>query len=158
MEVVPADFLLALYNNRFIYWISNSLKRFKNTFCNCCILCFLLFLRQNVHKQQQLQHQEFQRQMEERLELLQRQQPFPPADVGLAPDSDFLDVARTRSDCSDHSSPNVTPRASNHSNLSVSEVGSSIYEHEDGGKALILFLYISWFVVALISLLEICFC
>ena len=74
--------------------------------------------------------------MEERLELLQRQQPFPPADVGLglAPDSDYLEVARTRSECSDHSSPNVTPRASNHSNLSVSELGSSANEHEDGGK------------------------
>uniref|UniRef100_A0A671X4G0 Serine/threonine-protein kinase/endoribonuclease IRE1 n=1 Tax=Sparus aurata TaxID=8175 RepID=A0A671X4G0_SPAAU len=86
----------------------------------------------HVHKQQQLQHQEFQRQMEEKLELLQRQQPFPPADVGLSLDSDYLEVARTRSECSDHSSPNVTPRASNHSNLSVSELGSSANEHEDG--------------------------
>lgn len=84
--------------------------------------------------------------MEEKLELLQRQQPFPPADVGLSlglglglglvPDSDYLEVARTRSECSDHSSPNVTPRASNHSNLSVSELGSSANEHEDGGKEL----------------------
>uniref|UniRef100_A0A671X8K4 Serine/threonine-protein kinase/endoribonuclease IRE1 n=1 Tax=Sparus aurata TaxID=8175 RepID=A0A671X8K4_SPAAU len=90
----------------------------------------------HVHKQQQLQHQEFQRQMEEKLELLQRQQPFPPADVGLSLDSDYLEVARTRSECSDHSSPNVTPRASNHSNLSVSELGSSANEHEDGGKEL----------------------
>lgn len=75
--------------------------------------------------------------MEERLELLQRQQPFSPTDVGLglASDGDFLEVARSRSDCSDHSSPNVTPRASNHSNLSLSEVGSSTYEHDDGGKA-----------------------
>ena len=74
--------------------------------------------------------------MEERLELLQRQQPFSPTDVGLglASDSDYLEVARTRSDCSDHSSPNVTPRASNHSNLSVSELGSLANEHEDGGK------------------------
>lgn len=74
--------------------------------------------------------------MEERLELLQRQQPFPPADVGLGlvPDSDYLEVVRTRSECSDHSSPTVTPRASNHSNLSVSELGSSANEHEDGGE------------------------
>lgn len=72
--------------------------------------------------------------MEERLELLQRQQPFSPPDVSLAADSDYLEVARTRSDCSDHSSPNVTPRASNHSNLSVSELGSSANEHEDAGK------------------------
>jgi len=86
---------------------------------------------QSVQKQQQLQHQEFQRQMEEKLEQLQRQQLFPTADVGMAPDSDYLEVAHT---CSDHSSPNVTPRASNHSNLSVSELGSSANEHEDGGK------------------------
>ena len=76
--------------------------------------------------------------MEEKLELLQRQQPFPPADVGLAlglvPDSDYLEVARTRSECSDHSSPNVTPRASNHSNLSVSELGSPPNGKEVGGK------------------------
>lgn len=77
--------------------------------------------------------------MEERLELLQRQQPFPPpADLGLglslAPDSDYLEVAHARSESSDHSSPNITPRASNHSNLSVSELGSSANEHEDGGK------------------------
>uniref|UniRef100_A0A673CE20 non-specific serine/threonine protein kinase n=1 Tax=Sphaeramia orbicularis TaxID=375764 RepID=A0A673CE20_9TELE len=60
--------------------------------------------------------------------------PFPPADVGLglAPDNDYLEVAHIRSECSDHSSPNVTPRASNHSNLSVSELGSSANEHEDG--------------------------
>lgn len=97
----------------------------------CCVLSL-----QSVQKQQQLQHQEFQRQMEERLELLQRQQPFPPADVGLglAQESDYLEVAHIRSECSDHSSPNVTPRASNHSNLSVSELGSSANEHEDGGK------------------------
>ncbi len=74
--------------------------------------------------------------MEERLELLQRQQPFPAADVGLGliPDGDYLEVARIRSEGSDHSSPNVTPRASNHSNLSVSELGSSANEHDDGGK------------------------
>uniref|UniRef100_A0AAQ6ACY3 non-specific serine/threonine protein kinase n=1 Tax=Amphiprion ocellaris TaxID=80972 RepID=A0AAQ6ACY3_AMPOC len=52
--------------------------------------------------------------------------------LGLAPDSDYLEVAHIRSECSDHSSPNVTPRASNHSNLSVSELGSSANEHEDG--------------------------
>lgn len=72
--------------------------------------------------------------MEEKLELLQRQQPFPAADVGLgmAPDGDYLEGAHNRYECSDHSSPNVTPRASNHSNLSVSELGSSANEHEDG--------------------------
>lgn len=74
--------------------------------------------------------------MEERLEMLQRQQPFPSVDMGLSlvPDSDYLEVARARSESSDHSSPNLTPRASNHSNLSVSEVGASLNEHEDNGK------------------------
>uniref|UniRef100_A0A672H7V6 Serine/threonine-protein kinase/endoribonuclease IRE1 n=1 Tax=Salarias fasciatus TaxID=181472 RepID=A0A672H7V6_SALFA len=105
-----------------------------STFLLAGWVAFVITYPKSVHKQQQLQHQEFQRQMEERLELLQRQQPFPPAEValGLAPDSDYLEVARIRSECSDHSSPNVTPRASNHSNLSVSELGSSANEHEDG--------------------------
>ncbi|KAM8824539.1 serine/threonine-protein kinase/endoribonuclease IRE1 isoform 1-T1 [Synchiropus picturatus] len=105
-----------------------------STFLLAGWVAFMITYPKSVHKQQQLQHQEFQRQMEERLELLQRQQPFPPADMGLAltPDSDYLEVAHARSDCSDHSSPNVTPRASNHSNLSVSELGCSAAEHEDG--------------------------
>lgn len=92
-------------------------------------------MSQSVHKQQQLQHQEFQRQMEEKLELLQRQQPFLSPDIalGLAQDGDYLEVVRARSESSDHSSPNVTPRASNHSNLSVSELGGSPYEREEGG-------------------------
>ena len=77
--------------------------------------------------------------MEERLELLQRQQPFPPLGdlsmgLSLTPDSDYLEVARTRSESSDHSSPNITPRASNHSNMSVSELGSSANEHDEGGS------------------------
>uniref|UniRef100_A0A674DNA7 non-specific serine/threonine protein kinase n=1 Tax=Salmo trutta TaxID=8032 RepID=A0A674DNA7_SALTR len=56
--------------------------------------------------------------------------PFPPPGTDLpllAPDAD-----------SDHSSPNgtpnITPRASNHSNLSVPELGSSANEHEDGDE------------------------
>lgn len=87
---------------------------------------------QSVHKQQQLQHQEFQRQMEERLEMLQRQQPFPTGDI--VPDSDFLDAAHGRSESSDHSTPNLTPRASNHSNLSCSESGNGISEQDDNGE------------------------
>ncbi|KAM6957206.1 serine/threonine-protein kinase/endoribonuclease IRE1 [Aplochiton taeniatus] len=106
-----------------------------STFLLAGWLAFVITYPKSVHKQQQLQHQEFQRQMEERLELLQRQQPFlPPADLGLAPDTDYLEVARGRSESSDHSSPNVTPRASNHSNLSVSELGSSANEHEEGDE------------------------
>lgn len=100
-----------------------------STFLLAGWVAFVITYPKSVQKQQQLQHQEFQRQMEEKLEQLQRQQLFPTADVGMAPDSDYLEVAHT---CSDHSSPNVTPRASNHSNLSVSELGSSANEHEDG--------------------------
>nr|QBA85661.1 serine/threonine-protein kinase/endoribonuclease IRE1-like protein [Ctenopharyngodon idella] len=55
--------------------------------------------------------------------------PKPPTD--LPPDTDFLEAARTRSESSGHSSPNVTPRASNHSNMSQSEMGHSANEHED---------------------------
>uniref|UniRef100_A0A668SMB1 non-specific serine/threonine protein kinase n=1 Tax=Oreochromis aureus TaxID=47969 RepID=A0A668SMB1_OREAU len=57
---------------------------------------------------------------------------YPKVSMGLTLESDYLEVAHIRSECSDHSSPNVTPRASNHSNLSVSELGSSANEHEDG--------------------------
>lgn len=117
-----------------------SVKQIKTISFLGVFICqkFHLFalLPQSVHKQQQLQHQEFQRQMEERLELLQRQQPFLSADIGLGlgQDSDYLEVVRARSESSDHSSPNVTPRASNHSNLSVPELGSSPYEREEGGN------------------------
>uniref|UniRef100_A0A8C5C6U4 non-specific serine/threonine protein kinase n=1 Tax=Gadus morhua TaxID=8049 RepID=A0A8C5C6U4_GADMO len=110
-----------------------------STFLLAGWVAFVITYPKSVHKQQQLQHQEFQRQMEERLELLQRQQPFPPlGDLGmglsLTPDSDYLEVARTRSESSDHSSPNITPRASNHSNMSVSELGSSANEHDEGDE------------------------
>uniref|UniRef100_A0A8C6TJS2 non-specific serine/threonine protein kinase n=1 Tax=Neogobius melanostomus TaxID=47308 RepID=A0A8C6TJS2_9GOBI len=103
-----------------------------STFLLAGWVAFVITYPKSVQKQQQLQHQEFQRQMEERLELLQRQQPFPTADMGLAlaPDADYLD-AHLRSEGSDHSSPNVTPRASNHSNMSY-EMGGSAPEHDDG--------------------------
>ncbi|XP_028311409.1 serine/threonine-protein kinase/endoribonuclease IRE1 isoform X3 [Gouania willdenowi] len=105
-----------------------------STFLLAGWVAFMITYPKSVHKQQQLQHQEFQRQMEEKLELLQKQQPFLPADVGLglSLDTDYLEVARGRLECSDHSSPNITPRASNHSNLSMSELGSSANEQEEG--------------------------
>uniref|UniRef100_W5K095 Serine/threonine-protein kinase/endoribonuclease IRE1 n=1 Tax=Astyanax mexicanus TaxID=7994 RepID=W5K095_ASTMX len=95
-------------------------------------VAFIITYPKSMQKQQQLQHQQFQRQMEEKLELLQKQQMLfqPPGD--LLPDADFLEVARTRTESSNHSTPNGTPRASNHSNLSISELGSSATEHEDG--------------------------
>lgn len=67
--------------------------------------------------------------MEEKLHLLQRQHL-----IFQPPDSDFLEVAQMRSDSSTHSSPNITPRASNHSNMSQSDMAHSAYEHEDAGK------------------------
>lgn len=105
-----------------------------STFLLAGWVAFVITYPKSVQRQQQLQHQEFQRQMEERLELLQRQQPFPTADMGLAlaPDADYLDAAHIRSEGSDHSSPNVTPHASNHSNMSLSEMGGSAYDHDDG--------------------------
>uniref|UniRef100_A0AAR2JT89 non-specific serine/threonine protein kinase n=1 Tax=Pygocentrus nattereri TaxID=42514 RepID=A0AAR2JT89_PYGNA len=56
--------------------------------------------------------------------------PKPPTD--LLPDADFLEAAHARTESSNHSTPNGTPRASNHSNLSMSEPGSSATEHEEG--------------------------
>ncbi|KAK6288397.1 hypothetical protein J4Q44_G00389030, partial [Coregonus suidteri] len=100
-----------------------------STFLLAGWVAFIIIYPKSVHKQQQLQHEQFQRQLDERLDLLRRQQ-FPPPGTDLpllAPDAD-----------SDHSSPNgtpnITPRASNHSNLSVSELGSSANEHEDGDE------------------------
>lgn len=103
-----------------------------STFLLAGWVAFMITYPKSVHKQQQLQHQEFQRQMEERLEMLQRQQPFPPGDI--VPDSDFLDAAHGRSESSDHSTPNLTPRASNHSNLSCSEPGNAISEQDDNDE------------------------
>ncbi len=89
---------------------------------------------QSFHKQQQLQHQQFQQQMEEKLQLLQQQQLIFQLPSDLPPDTDFLEAAHTRSESSTHSSPNVTPRASNHSNVSQSEIGHSANEHEEAGQ------------------------
>lgn len=89
-------------------------------------VAFIIIYPKSVHKQQQLQHQQFQQQMEEKLHLLQRQQL-----IFQPPDSDFLEVTHMRSESSTHSSPNVTPRTSNHSNMSQSEMANSSNEHED---------------------------
>uniref|UniRef100_A0A8C9VF40 Serine/threonine-protein kinase/endoribonuclease IRE1 n=1 Tax=Scleropages formosus TaxID=113540 RepID=A0A8C9VF40_SCLFO len=101
-----------------------------STFLLAGWLAFAITYPKSVHKQQQLQHQQFQRQMEEKLELLQKQQLVfqPPTDLAL--EADFLDAARAQG--SSHSSPSLTPRASNHSNLSASEIGSSANENEEG--------------------------
>ncbi|KAL2101092.1 hypothetical protein ACEWY4_002853 [Coilia grayii] len=101
-----------------------------STFLLAGWVAFVIIYPKSVQKQQQLQHQQFQRQMEQKLELLQHQQQLlfqPPADLP-ADDADFLLL---RAESSDHSSPAGTPRASNHSNLSLSELGSSANEHEE---------------------------
>ncbi|XP_057201931.1 serine/threonine-protein kinase/endoribonuclease IRE1-like isoform X1 [Triplophysa rosa] len=89
-------------------------------------VAFIIIYPKSVNKQQQLQHQQFQQQMEEKLHLLQRQHL-----IFQPPDSDFLETAHIRSESSAHSSPNITPRASNHSNLSQSEMTHSANEHEE---------------------------
>ncbi|TRY85507.1 hypothetical protein DNTS_016009 [Danionella cerebrum] len=91
-------------------------------------VAFVITYPKSVQRQQQLQHQQFQQQMEEKLQLLQRQQLVfqPPGD--LLPDADFLEAERGRCESSAHS----TPRASNHSNLSQSDTtGHSANENED---------------------------
>uniref|UniRef100_A0A3B3RS14 Serine/threonine-protein kinase/endoribonuclease IRE1 n=2 Tax=Paramormyrops kingsleyae TaxID=1676925 RepID=A0A3B3RS14_9TELE len=105
-----------------------------STFLLAGWLAFVITYPKTVHKQQQLQHQQFQRQMEEKLELIQKQQLVfqPPSDMPL--DGDFLDAARARAEGSNQSSPSLTPRASNHSNLSVSEISGSANEHEEGDE------------------------
>ncbi|XP_062388116.1 serine/threonine-protein kinase/endoribonuclease IRE1-like isoform X2 [Sardina pilchardus] len=100
-----------------------------STFLLAGWVAFVIIYPKSVQKQQQLQHQQFQRQMEQRLELLQRQHPlFQPPDA-LPPDAD--DFLLRAAESSDHSSPVGTPRASNHSNLSLSELGSSANEHDE---------------------------
>uniref|UniRef100_A0A8C8DRR4 Serine/threonine-protein kinase/endoribonuclease IRE1 n=1 Tax=Oryzias sinensis TaxID=183150 RepID=A0A8C8DRR4_9TELE len=138
----PSRFLFTYFLNKLFRrsmtaaWMVAHLQQYQKHQFKSLGLVVAYLQMTSVHRQQQLQHQEFQRQMEERLELLQRQQPFSPADV--TPDGDYLDVTRTRSDCSDNSSPNVTPRASNHSNLSVSELGTWTNETEDGDDSTIV--------------------
>ncbi|XP_027728902.1 serine/threonine-protein kinase/endoribonuclease IRE1 [Vombatus ursinus] len=98
-------------------------------------IAFVITYPLSMHQQQQLQHQQFQRQLEERIQLLQQQQlPFqPPGD--LAQDPDFLDAsAGLHSESSAPSSPNMSPKGSNHSqhsSNSVSKVNSSVTTEQD---------------------------
>lgn len=95
-----------------------------STFLLAGWVAFVIIYPKSVQRAQQLQHQQFQQQMEQRLQLLQRQQLLfqPPSDLPLPPLED---------EGSEHSSPAGTPRASNHSNLSISEIGSSATEHDE---------------------------
>ncbi|XP_077184967.1 serine/threonine-protein kinase/endoribonuclease IRE1 [Paroedura picta] len=83
----------------------------------------------------QRQHQQFQKQLEEKIQLLQHQ-PFSPA-IDLPPEADFSDGSCARAESSATSTPNMSPKASNHSAYSIvsaSDVGSglSTEQEEDG--------------------------
>uniref|UniRef100_A0A8C5R512 Serine/threonine-protein kinase/endoribonuclease IRE1 n=1 Tax=Leptobrachium leishanense TaxID=445787 RepID=A0A8C5R512_9ANUR len=92
-----------------------------STFLLAGWVAFVITYPKTVQQQQQLQHQQFQKQLEEKIQLLQMQQ--------------------VTFQTSANSTPNVSPKASNHSlhsNMSTSEVGSIISteledEDEDGG-------------------------
>lgn len=102
------------------------------------------FSSQSMHQQQQLQHQQFQKELE-KIQLLQQQQlPFhPPGDV--AQDAEPLDSSGLYSESSGTSSPSTSPRASNHSlhsSGSASRPGSGPFpEQDDDGKTSCCFLF-----------------
>nr|XP_015212025.1 PREDICTED: serine/threonine-protein kinase/endoribonuclease IRE1 isoform X2 [Lepisosteus oculatus] len=105
-----------------------------STFLLAGWVAFVITYPKSFQRQQQLQHQQFQKQLEEKIELLKKQQPLfqPPPD--LPQDADFLDGARARGESSGNSSPCASPRASNHSNLSSGEMGGSATEREEGDE------------------------
>ncbi|GCB80293.1 hypothetical protein scyTo_0016150 [Scyliorhinus torazame] len=105
-----------------------------STFLLAGWVAFVITYPKTVQQQQQLQHQQFQKHLEERLELMQKRQLIfrPPL---LGPESDFLESSRLRTESSSTNTPSASPRASNHSlysNHSISEFGSSATEQEDG--------------------------
>ncbi|XP_043926387.1 serine/threonine-protein kinase/endoribonuclease IRE1 [Protopterus annectens] len=107
------------------------------TFCTFLLAGWVVFVityPKTVKHQQELQHQQFQKQWEEKIQLLQKQQLLfqPPTDLGQ--ETELTDITRVRSGSSATSTPNTSPKASNHSNLSISELGSSITEQEDGDE------------------------
>ncbi|KAG8535749.1 hypothetical protein GDO81_027851, partial [Engystomops pustulosus] len=109
-----------------------------STFLLAGWVAFVITYPKTVHQQQQLQHQQFQKQLEEKIQLLQMQHvTFQPA-AEAAAEGDYLYVTGVQGESSANSTPNMSPRASNHSmpsNLSTSEVGSVIStEQEDAGK------------------------
>ncbi|KAJ6656489.1 hypothetical protein lerEdw1_003777 [Lerista edwardsae] len=104
-------------------------------------VAFVITYPMSVHHQQQRQHQQFQKQLEEKIQLLQ-QQPFTPP-IDLPPEAEFLDSPCVRMESSATSSPNVSPKASNHSaysNVSASDVGSclSTEQEEDENAAMVV--------------------
>ncbi|XP_077828563.1 serine/threonine-protein kinase/endoribonuclease IRE1 isoform X4 [Macaca mulatta] len=100
-------------------------------------VAFIITYPLSMHQQQQLQHQQFQKELE-KIQLLQQQQqqlPFhPPGDT--AQDGELLDTSGPYSESSGTSSPNMSPRASNHSlcsGSSTSKAGSSPSLEQDDG-------------------------
>ncbi|PNJ01243.1 ERN1 isoform 4 [Pan troglodytes] len=100
-------------------------------------VAFIITYPLSMHQQQQLQHQQFQKELE-KIQLLQQQQqqlPFhPPGDT--AQDSELLDTSGPYSESSGTSSPSTSPRASNHSlcsGSSASKAGSSPSLEQDDG-------------------------
>lgn len=86
--------------------------------------------------QSQLQHQQFQKELE-KIQLLQQQLPFHPHG-DLTQDPEFLDSSGLFSESSGTSSPSPSPRASNHSlhsSSSASKTGTSpSLEQDDEGN------------------------
>ncbi|KAM9296635.1 serine/threonine-protein kinase/endoribonuclease IRE1 [Gastrophryne carolinensis] len=96
-----------------------------STFLLAGWVAFVITYPKTVQQQQQLQHQQFQKQLEEKIQLLQMQQVTFQSPIETS-DGDYLDIAGTH-ESSANSTPNMSPKASNHSlhsNLSTSEVGS----------------------------------
>ena len=101
----------------------------------CLDVCFA---SQSMHQQQQLQHQQFQKELEKIQLLHQQQLPFhAPGD--MAQDAELLDSSGLYSESSGTSSPSTSPRASNHSLHSTGSASKTstgpFLEQDDGGKA-----------------------
>uniref|UniRef100_A0A8D0B6D6 Serine/threonine-protein kinase/endoribonuclease IRE1 n=1 Tax=Salvator merianae TaxID=96440 RepID=A0A8D0B6D6_SALMN len=99
-------------------------------------IAFVITYPMSIHHQQQ--HQQFQKQLEAKIQLLQ-QQPFSPS-LDLLPETEFLDGSSVKPDTTT-STPNMSPKASNHSAYSnVSDAGSglSTEQEEDGSTATIV--------------------
>ncbi|OXB77043.1 UNVERIFIED_CONTAM: hypothetical protein H355_014865 [Colinus virginianus] len=93
-------------------------------------VAFIITYPMSMHQQQQRQHQ-----LEEKIQLLQQQKlPFrAPSDL---PPEDFLDASCGQTDSSATSTPNMSPKASNHSaysSISTSDVGSCLSTEQEEG-------------------------
>ncbi|XP_063312230.1 serine/threonine-protein kinase/endoribonuclease IRE1 isoform X1 [Pelobates fuscus] len=111
-----------------------------STFLLAGWLAFVITYPKTVQQQQQLQHQQFQKQLDEKIQLLQMQHVTFQTPAEGTSEGDYLDIPGLRGESSANSTPNVSPRASNHSlhsNMSTSEIGSMVStevedEDEDG--------------------------